>query len=470
MAEPFDLLVAGGLVVAPGAEPFLGDVGVRGSRIEALLAPGSEVPARRTIDATGRVVVPGVIDPHVHYNYRYTYRDTGQEYDTESASALVGGVTMALRMHRDMAPYEDHVGPEIERVGRESRIPVAIHLAAMTEEQVAAIPAAAERYGITSFKLFMAYRGRAGALQGIVGLDDGLIFEALRQIATVKGGIACVHAENSEVTLRLGDEARAAGRDDLAAWADSRPGWTEAEAISRVGRMAAAAGCPIYIVHVSSAAGASVVRELRSAGVDIHAETCAHYLTETVEATSLGLLAKVNPPIRSAEDVEALWDAVADRTIDTIGTDHVAHTRAKAAEANPTIWDVMPGFAGSATLLPAVVTYGLHTGRIDLPRLVELLSWSAARIFGLEGRGQIRPGAIADLAVVDTATARTVDASGLRSAADYSIYERRLLTGWPSVVVVEGRVAFEDGRVLAEPGDGRYLRRAPDENARRART
>lgn len=451
--QPLDLVIEGGVLVDGALDAVPATIGVRDGRIAAIVAPSVPLPASRRIDATGKVVFPGFIDPHVHYHYGYGYRPNERDYESETASALIGGVTTVLRMHRAMPPYPEHVPQEVQLIREQARMAVGLHLTIQTEEQLDSFEEISDELGISSFKLYMAYRGRAGALQSINGSDDGMLFAAMQRIAAF-GGVACVHAENSEVGLRLGDGLRAAGRNDLRAWEESRPSWTEAEAISRAGFMAEAAGVRLYVVHVSTPAGVEAVERVKERGVPTYAEVSIQYLTTSWE-TPLGSLGKVTPPLRSPADVEEMWAAVARGAVDTIGTDHVAHTRAKA---RPEVWDVMPGFPGTATMVPALLTYGYHRGRLTLQQLARLASQHAADIFGLTGKGHLAPGADADLVLVDLEERRRVAASWLLSSSDYSLYEGEELQGWPTTVIRKGKVVMEGDQVLAQPGQGEYLR------------
>jgi dihydroorotase (multifunctional complex type) len=399
-----------------------------------------------------------VIDPHVHYRYDCGYRSGDQDYLTETRTALVGGITTALRMHRELTPYCDSLPAELKLFAPVSHIDMAFHLAIMTEQQLDTFPEAADQYGINSFKLYIAYKGKAGQLQGLQGADDGFLYDAMRRIGRYPNGIACVHAENSEIAERLGDELQRAGRNDLAAWTEARPGWAEAEAIHRAGVIAYHAECPLYVVHISSAEGIQEVEYLRSRGFPVYAEVCIHHLTMTVEEAqaSLGSLAKVNPPLRSQKDVDALWDAIRRGVVDTVGTDHVAHTTAKR---KPSLWVVMPGFSGSATMLPALLTEGYRRRGIPLERIASLVSRKAASIFHVKDKGEIMVGADADLTLIDLDAECEVHADNLRSVSDYSLYERRKLKGWPTTAILRGQVAMSNGEIKAQPGCGQFIQR-----------
>ena len=323
----------------------------------------------------------------------------------------------------------------------------------MTDAHLDEVEAVAAEHGIASFKLYQGYRGSAGSLQGIIGADDGYLFTAFRKIAAI-GGVACVHAENSDISHRLASELQAKNANSLSDWADSRPGWAEYEAISRAGLLADRAKCPLYVVHISSAEGMEAIADLRRRGVEVYAEVSVQYLTSSVDSPA-GKLAKVNPPLRTEGEVDALWSAVRSGLVDTIGTDHVAHTTAQSGRE---IWDIQPGFAGVATLLPALASRAQGRGGISWAEIVRLTSRNAARIFRLPGKGSMTVGADADITIVNSAD-RLVSADMLQSSSDYSIFQGQRLGYWPATVITRGSIAMQDGTVLRSAGEGHFLRR-----------
>ncbi len=453
----FDLLLHNCRIINGDRQPIPGSVGIIGDKIAAILAPGVDATATQVIDGRGMALLPGGIDPHTHFRYDRGYDNGDGDYITETRSALIGGLTTAFRMHRELGAYADHIPVELQKLAAGSHMDMAFHLAIMTEDQLTTFAQAAQDFAITSFKLYIAYKGKAGQLQGLQGADDGFLYDAMRRIGRLPNGIACVHCENSEVAERLGTQLEQAGRTDLAAWTEARPGWAEGEAIHRAGYIAHHAECPLYVVHISSAEGVEAVENLRARGIAVHAEVCIHHLTLTVdEAEPQGGLAKVNPPLRSKRDVDALWDAIRRGVIDTVGSDHVPHSRAKL---KPSLWQIMPGFAGSGTIIPALLEYGYHQRGISLERIAALSSRNAARIFGLSRKGEIAVGADADLTLIDVETSRVVQADQLLSAADYSVLEGRSLRGWPVMTLLRGQIVMSDGHIHAQPGYGQFLRR-----------
>ncbi len=439
-------IVDGGLVCEDGAivAVFTGEPPTRWARAEE-------------IDAGGRHVLPGAIDPHVQLYAAEQF----VHYATETRSAAIGGVTTIVKMHRDLAGYDTATFFE-EIAGAESRayVDFCFHLAVMTDDQIASIPRYADDFGVRSFKFFTAYKGKEGAPLGISGLDDGQLLEALIAVARC-GGTALVHCENQELAARAARDVRAAGGEGLAGFAASRPTIVELEAVRRVAFLAGRAGCPLYVVHVTSREGIDFVATARRAGQAIYAETEPHYLTETLDSPA-GNLAKVIPPIRQAVDRDALWAALATGGVDAIGSDHVS---ARRERKQGSVWDAQLAFPGIATILPVLFSEGVNAGRIPLSRVVAVTSTNPARIFGLERKGALLPGRDADFVVIDLELERTVDAGMLGSVSDFSIYEGRTLRGWPVLTVSRGEVVVRDGEVVGSEGHGRFLRRGTRETA-----
>ena len=409
------------------------------------------------IDAGGQHVLPGAIDPHVQL---YAAERFGH-YSTETRSAAVGGVTTILKMHRDLAGYDStEFFDEVSGAEGRAYVDFGFHLAVMTDGQIASIPRYADEFGIRSFKFFTAYKGEEGAPLGIQGLDDGQLLEALTAVAGC-GGTALVHCENQELAARAAGDVQAAGGDGLAGFAASRPPIVELEAVRRVAFLAASAGCPLYVVHVTSREAIDVIASARRGGQAIFAETEPHYLTETVDSPA-GNLAKVIPPIREPGDRDALWArsrrGAWTRSGPTTSPRVESGSRARSGTRS---WD----FRASRRSLPVLLSEGVAAGRIPLSRVVAVTSTNPARIFGLERKGALVPGRDADFVVVDLELEREVDAAHLGSVSDFSIYEGRTLRGWPVLTVSRGAVVVRDGEVVGPEGHGRFLRRGLRETA-----
>ena len=441
------LVHADGRVIAGGLDIERGRI----VRVFAGASGAGADPAVAQIDAGGRFVLPGLIDPHV----QLYPRPQRAEYATETRSAALGGVTTIVKMHRDLAGYDPGAfWSEVADAEAVACVDFAYHLALMTEEQVRRAAEYAAAFELSSFKLFTAYKGEEGAAIGIQGIDDGLLLDALRRIAGL-GGVALVHCENQELAAAALREVRGRGEDGLAAFAASRPPLVEAEAVARVCTLAAHAGAALYVVHVTCRDALEAALRARAAGCRVFVETEPHYLTDT-EHSPAGALAKVIPPLRSDADRDALWEALAAGRIDTIGSDHVAHERATKAGS---IWDARLGFPGIATILPVLLSEAVAARGVSLPRIAALTSTRAAEIFGLHRKGRLAPGMDGDFVIVDLDLEREVDAAMLGSSSDFSIYEGRTLRGWPVLTVSRGVVVMRDGEAVGRQGHGRYVRR-----------
>jgi dihydropyrimidinase len=454
----FDTLVVNGQVIAPwGAQRV--DLGISLGRIAAVLEPGSPAghTAARTIDAGGRHVLPGLVDPHTHFGLAAGLAD----WETESRSAAAGGVTTVLNFLMSGEPYDAEYQATREAADRLSHVDYGLHLCPSTPTHLTEMPRYMGEYGITSYKYFTSFRGSEGHYLGIQGTDDGYLFQYLRLVGRHPGAVACLHTENIEVVWQLRKELQAAGRDDLGAWDASRPDWVEADCVHRGILFARQTRAPLYIVHLSAALCLDEVCSARQRwpDVQVYVETCPHFLTHSSESKlEPHTLGKINPPLRHPADVEALWAGLADGSVDTVGSDHSARRKEKKTG---TIWTSAAGFPGTGAILPVLLSEGYHRRGLPLERIVELTSYNPARIFGLHPRkGHLGVGADADLVVVDLERERVCDGRTFQSHADYSLYDGWTLKGWPVLTMLRGEVIMEDRQVIGRPGAGRYLCRS----------
>jgi len=334
---------------------------------------------------------------------------------------------------------------------------MAFHAIIIREAQVEEIPRMAAEFGVRAFKTFMAYKGREISPSGIQGMGDDQIFSVFRQVAKIPGAIAIVHCENMEVIELHQQPFIAANRQDTAAWSDARPVFGELEAIRRMVAFAEAAGIQLLIPHMGVGLGSEFLRQKAWGRGRVATETCPHYLAFDKD-TDRGVQGKVNPPLRSAPHVEALWQRLIDGTIDVMGSDHCPFTKAVKGDD---LWSARAGItAGSAMILPVLMTEGVRRGRLSLQQLVELTSYSAARLFGLYPRkGALEVGSDADLVIVDLDREVKVDLAALNSVVDFSPYEGYGAHGWAATTVAGGEIVYQDGEVVAERPRGRYLPR-----------
>jgi dihydropyrimidinase len=448
---PLDLLVVNGRVVAPESGEIRASIGVTGGRIAGLYEPGARPAARDVLDVSGKVVLPGVIDPHTHVTL-----GPPDGWFTETRAAAVAGITTVLDFQLLASSYVEAFARIRGEADARACVDYGLHFCPSVETHLDELDTWVEGLGVSSFKFYMNFRGDEGAYLGVAGTDDGYFHDLCRRVVKHPRALLCVHTENIEIARRLQARAMAEGREGLHAWGAARPPLTEAENVNRAAFFSRETGCPMYVVHLSSAAALREARLARAQGVRLHVETCPQYLAHTADSP-LGLVAKCNPPLRAREDVEALWEGLADGAIDTVGSDHVP--RARAAK-NGTTWTASRGTPTLSMIVPVLLSEGVHRRGLSLTRVAELIATTPARLFNLYPRkGTIQVGSDADLTVVDLDLEREVRWQDLQSYADYTLWEGQRLRGWPVLTVLRGQVIARDGRFLGAPGDGRYLAR-----------
>ena len=454
----YDLVLSNGTIVDPEQGLLEGDIGVRDERIAAVAAPGTiEQDASRVIDATDRHVFPGVIDPHTHHGL---FRNLADDARTESRSGLVGGVTTIGNIFRRGGSYLEAMADLFAACERNYRHDYFFTLGLLSHDHVTEIPAIVDEFGITSFKWYMNYKLDVAEMFGLEqnlldDVADGFIQKLADQ--NVPTTLA-YHAENAEITQKLTAQLKHAGRDDYEAIVEKFPGYAEAQSMVSGANLARQHGYDdeFYVVHISAKETADELAELQSMGYEVTGETCTHYLTLTAEECDDRM--KINPPVRSSEHQEVLWERLADGTIDCVGTDHICTRRTE--KVGEDIWDSMWGSPSSATLLPLVLSEGVHEDRLSLERAAAVTSTNVAKAWDLyPKKGSLRIGSDADIVVVDLDETKTVTPDLLESAADYSMYTGMDVTGWPTHTIVRGEVAFDAGAVVAEPGLGTHVDR-----------
>jgi len=450
-----DLLLTNAQLMLPGRGLTRGVLGVKDGRIAVCADSDAGLSARERIDCGGLWVLPGVIDPHVHFGFGSPDTD----FATESRTAVLGGTTSVLSFHRsaDLRQSFDAVRTLAET---QSCIDIGFHFGLTSHLHVETLPEVSERFGVTSYKLYMMYKGAAGLAKGFTDIDDGLLYAALEQVARIPGAVLGVHCENVEVIPVLRDRLRAAGRADLKAWNEQSPDFLEAENVHRVCYFAQRTGTPVNIVHLSSREALDEVRRhRRTSSAPIYVESCPHYLFLNDESPA-GNYAKVNPPVRGQSDVDAMWEGVLDGSITTIGSDHVP--RKRATKDGKDIWTASNGFPGTGMILPLMLHEGYHRRGVPLEKIVELTATNSARIYRMPSKGSLSIGCDADLLVVDPDLERVVDPATLESNADYSPYEGMRIKGWPVRALVRGRTVMQDGRITdaaRETPGGRFIPR-----------
>jgi dihydropyrimidinase len=451
----FDTVVKNGMLVIPKEGLYEADIGMMDGKITGVFDRSAQIEGRESLDVEGKYVLPGIIDPHMHLGL--TAPTKPDDFATETRASAVGGVTTVVSYVLKSESYNSYF-PRIKELGEQaSYIDFGLHFCTVIDDHVKELKHYINDFGVPSYKFFMSFRGKEGSYLGLTGIDDGLLFAVMEALSGFPNTCICPHAENIEVVWVLRKRLMDEGREGLAAWTESRPAFVEAEAVSRVLHFGEATGCGVYIPHLSSKAALEVVKRHRARSSDVYVETCTHYLTHTID-TEVGTVGKVNPPLRVDEDVEALWEGIADGTIDSIGSDHAPRTFDKKGG---NIWETAAGFSGVPTMLPVMLSEGVDKRGLSLERLVEVMCYNPARILGLYPRkGTIRIGSDADLTVVDLDLEKEVRVPDLETATGYSIYEGWRLKGWPVLTMVRGQVVMKDGKIVGEEGHGTYLPRA----------
>lgn len=449
----YDTRLAGGRVYLHGTGPADVDLLISDGLIAGIVARDSDAEAREVVQLGGKLVLPGAIDPHVHLGKDIRVPRDPDDARLETASAAAGGITSMLIYLMSGEPYETVVPGAQAVMEQDSYVDFGFHICVGTDDHVHDIPAYMREFGISSFKFFMNFKGEEGAYLGLPGNDDGYMYDVLGMAAD-NGAMINPHPENIELVWKLKNRPIDESRGPLSAWNQSRPSFVEAEAVQRVAYMAQITGASVYAVHTSSQLALAAMERQRESYENLFVETCTQYLTLTTEA-NCGTYGKVNPPIRERADLEALWIALAEGKVDTVGSDHNARHRSFKEKD---VWTASAGFPGTGGVLPLTLSEGLRRG-VPIERLVDATSTRAAKLFGMyPQKGTIRVGSDADLAIVDLDGSYVINAATQHSGADYTPWEGTEVPLRVVHTIVRGEFALRDGQ-LAERTTGRYLRR-----------
>jgi len=455
------VLIKGGRIVT-AADDYVGDVFVDNGSV-ALIGSSLDVAADKVIDASGKIVMPGAIDPHTHIELPFGGTVTCDDFTSGTISAAFGGTTALVDFcfqvpGQTFAQALETWHEKVERC--KPVIDVGFHMAITdlreggTLEDLARVP----DEGVTSYKLFMAYKGA-------VMVDDETLFKSM-EVARETGALVMVHAENGDAIDILVKRALAEGKTDPVWHARTRPPETEGEATNRAIQLAQVAGAPLYVVHVSCKESIEPIQIAREKGWNMHGETCTQYLF--IDETALdqpdfeGGKYVYTPPPRSKDNQEPLWKALSNDVLSVVSTDHCPFNWPEQKGLGRDDFSKIPnGGPGIENRLHMLWNFGVREGRFSINRFVELVSTNPAKYFGMYPRkGTIAPGSDADIVVWDPEKELTLSASTHHSNVNYNMFEGTRVTGAPAAVLVRGQVIVENDELVGQPGMGQFVKRA----------
>jgi dihydropyrimidinase len=454
------ILIKGGRIVT-AADDYVADVYVEDETV-TLIGESLDQAADKVIDASGKYVLPGGVDPHTHLDMPFGGTVTIDDVESGQTSAAFGGTTCHVDfiIQPKGATFAEAIDEWRAKANGKQVIDMGYHMAVTdlheggTLEELATLP----DQGITSYKLFMAYKGA-------IMVDDETLFRVM-QVAGDTGALVMVHAEHGDSIDVLVKQALADGKTEPKYHALTRPPETEGEATNRAIQLARVAGCKLYVVHVSCRESVEPIQIAREKGWDVWGETCTQYFF-----VDYSFLEKPNfegakyvytPPPRPKENQEVLWTAVKNDVLSVVSTDHCAFLWDGQKTMGRDDFSKIPnGGPGLENRLHMIHEFGVRAGKISLNRMVELLSTNPAKYFGLYPRkGTIAVGSDADIVVFDPEKRHTITAASHHSKSDYNLFEGTEVTGTPEVVLLRGQVLVENDELVAQPGVGQYVARA----------
>jgi allantoinase len=454
----YDLIIKNGKMIY-GADFADVDICISEGRIEAIQKSGFGSNASHVIDANGMLVLPGLIDPHVHF------RDPGltnkEDFLSGSKGASAGGVTTIFDMPTTQPVVTNAALLEEKiKVVKEKALANFGLFGAASFENLNEIEGLA-RSGAIGFKTYMVAppEERAKEYAGSFVTSSGQLYQVMQHVKRT-GLVHCIHAESDSTVACLTDQLHSEGRKDPMAHYDSRPNFTEAEAVSEAIILSVALGTVVHFVHISTAEASELIKEARKRKANVSAETCPHYLLFTKEILNQrGPYAKFNPPARNAKDLESLFRALSEGIINIISTDHAPHTKEEKQKGSEDIFKSPPGTPGVETRLPVILKM-VHDGRLSLQDVPKLTSEAAARRFGLYPRkGAIIPGSDADLVVVDYKQEWKIKAADLQTKAwETVLFDGMSVRGKAKHTILNGETSFEDGVGFAKAGIGKFVK------------
>lgn len=442
-----DLVLTGGTIVSSKAR-FKADMAIKDGVIALVGDPSAMPPAREVVDVSGKYLLPGAIDVHVHFREPgYTHKE---DWRTGTAAAAMGGTTTVFEMPNTHPPTRSVTElRQKQQAAEKAHVDFGIY-GLLAEDNIDELQGLIDG-GVNAFKCFMG-----NTFGNLPSPSTGAMLEGFEIIAP-SGLRISLHAETASIMAWRQKRLMAAGRNDPLAHIAARPAIVAAEAVSRAAELAEWTGARVHVLHISSAAELRPLAEAKARGVEITGETCPCYLLlDSRDYERLGSIIRVNPPVREASDSLAIWQALQSGVVDMIATDHAPHTPEEKIRS--VIWDADCGFPGVETQMPLMLNE-VARGRITLEHYVKISAENPARAFGLwPHKGRLEPGAHADIAVVDMDRTETIAAARLHSRAKITPFEGFSVTGVPIHTLVRGRFVQRDRQLIAETsGWGRQV-------------
>lgn len=452
-----DTIIKNGTIIT-STDTYKADIGIEGGKIKLIADHIETAGCNNVIDAKNKYVLPGGIDVHVHLELPFCGTVSKDDFENGTKAAACGGITTVIDYAIQQKGHKVMEAVNNRRAEADGKVCVDYSLhGGITDWEIASTEIdELVKNGITSYKMFMVYKDMGWMA------DDGDLIQALE--TTVKTGtMLMVHAENDFAISMLSKRYKSRA-SELGAYADilSRPNYTELEAISRAVLWTEVTGGRLYIVHMSTAEGADVVFNARQRGVNVYAETCPHYLTLTnaLVKGENGHLYTPSPPLREHKDLDRLWQAIQEHTIETIGSDTCTFDTQQKGLWGGDFKKLPFGLPGLETILPIMHTYGVLENRFNMNRLVQLCSTNPAKLFGLfPQKGCIVVGADADIVIFDPTKEKTIHTDELQSNSDWSPFEGFKLIGFPEVTLCRGKVVSREGKFTGNTGYGKFIPR-----------
>lgn len=454
------LIIKNGKVVSIGGVMET-DILIQGEKIRALGESKSFPEAERVIEAKGKIVIPGGIDTHSHFEVLFMGNKPKETWDIGTAASAIGGTTTTI----DFAIQEkgksllDAVKAQFTKAGALSAIdytttPILTDLTDLDRE-LDGIKEVID-YGVPSFKGATIYR-KQGWYE-----NDWQLYSILRRVGEL-GGMMTIHAENGLIGEEMQFELVKQGKTEPKYWSIAKPNFVENMDIQKIMMLAEVLGTKTYIVHTSTREGPGIIDSYRKKGLPVFCETCHHYLWLTDDTFEpklpRGIMYMCSPPLRKQADIEALWKGVKAGIVHTVGSDHVAFTKAQKEENSETFITIPNGLPGCEVRIPVVFQEGVLKRGVSLERFVEVVSTNAAKIFGLyPKKGVIAPGSDADIVILDPDKKHSLNAADLHMGTDLSVFEGMEVTGWPMLTILRGKVIAEDDKFTGTAGEGKFVK------------